>query len=263
MTIGMVKLVALLALVAGCEANLGGGDDNSNNGTPDASGSGGTTKLDAAVQQQADAQAPACANGRKVYLNFDGVTLTQAATSDSLTNNAAWMTNASAVVPAYHTGVAGRDAEITSIVDGVRARLSALPLEIVTTRPASGPYVMVVMGGNNTTNGGTIGSAYSFGTSDHDCGDVVKNDVTWVADLPAVTYAPDLVVGSLGWAVGLNGSNDPNGCMCGWANSCTEASDVACTLSASIASTTSTGNTTCANQNPQNEVAALSTGFCQ
>ena len=40
-------------------------------------------------------------------------------------------------------------------------------------------------------------------------------------------------------------------------------SATACTLSASIASTTSTGNTTCANQNPQNEVAALSTGFCQ
>ena len=256
----MVKLVALLALVAGCEANLGSGDGN---GTPDASGSGNGSMFDAAVQQQADAQAPACANGRKVYLNFEGVTLTQAATSDSLTNKAAWMTNASAVVPAYHTGVAGRDAEITSIVDGVKARLSALPLDIVTTRPTSGPYVMVVLGGNNTTNGGTIGSAYSYGTSDHDCGDAVKNDVAWVADLPAVTYAPDLVIGAIGWAVGLNGTNDPNGCMCGWANSCAEASAVACTLSASIASTTSSGNTTCANQNPQNEIAALSTGFCQ
>jgi hypothetical protein len=259
--IEMVKLLALVALVAGCEANLGSGGDNNGSGL-DAAGSG-ETFFDAAVQQQIDAAAPACANGRKVFLNFDGVTLTKAATTDATTNTAAWMTNASAVVPRYHTAVAGRDTEITSIVDGVKARLSALPLQVVTTRPTSGSYVMIVMGGNNTTNGGTIGSQYSFATSDHDCGDVVKNDIAWIADLPATTYAPDLVLGALGWAVGLNGTSDPNGCMCGWANACAEADTVACTLSASIASTTSSGNTTCPNQNPQNEVAALSTGFCQ
>jgi hypothetical protein len=258
----MVKLLALLALVAGCEANLGAGD-NTGSVDPDAPGGGGETFFDASVQQQQDAAPPACANGRKVFLNFDGVTLTKGATTNAVTNTVAWMTNTSAVVPAYHTGVNGRLTEITSIVDGVKARLSMLPLEVVTTRPTSGSYVMVVMGGNNTTNGGTIGSQYSYATSDHDCGDVVKNDIAWVADLPATTYAPDLVIGSLGWAVGLNGTNDPNGCMCGWANGCAEADTVACTLSASIASTTSSGNTTCANQNPQNEVAALSTGFCQ
>jgi hypothetical protein len=258
----MVKLLALLALVAGCEASLGSGDNNGGGGV-DAAGSGSETFFDAAVQQQMDAAPPACANGRKVFLNFDGVTLTKAATTDATTNTVAWMTNTSAVVPAYHTGVAGRAAEITAITDGVKARLSALPLEVVTTRPASGPYVMVVMGGNNTTNGGTIGSQYSFATADHDCGDTVKNDIAWVADLPAATYAPDLVVGGLGWAVGLNGTNDTSGCMCGWANGCAEDSAVACTLSASIASTTSSGNTTCPNQNPQNEIAALSTGFCQ
>jgi hypothetical protein len=255
----MVKLLALLALVAGCEANLGSGDNNG--GNPDAAGSG-ETFFDAALQQP-DAAAPACANGRKVYLNFEGVTLTKGATTDATTNTVAWMTNTSAVVPRYHTAVAGRDTEITSIVDGVKARLSALPLDVVTVRPATGSYVMVVMGGNNTTNGGTIGSQYSYATSDHDCGDTVKNDIAWVADLPPTTYAPDLVLGSLGWAVGLNGTNDPNGCMCGWANACAEADTVACTLSASIASTTSSGNTTCPNQNPQNEVAALSTAFCQ
>jgi len=173
------------------------------------------------------------------------------------------MPNPSPVVPPYHQGVGTRATEITAITDGVKSRLSALPLEVVTTRPASGPYVMVVIGGNNTNNGGTIGSQYSYATSDHDCGDVVKNDVAWVADLPAATYAPDVVVGALGWAVGLNGPSATGGCICGWANSCTEDSAVACTLSASIASTTSSGNTTCANQDPQNEVAALSTLFCQ
>src|SRR4051794_9197728 len=126
--IGMVKLLALLALVAGCEANLGSGDNNGG-GSADAAGSGGETVFDAAVQQ-IDAAAPACANGRKVFLNFDGVTLTKAATTDATTNTVAWMTNTSAVVPAYHTGVAGRLAEITAITDGVKARLSALPLEI-------------------------------------------------------------------------------------------------------------------------------------
>jgi hypothetical protein len=90
----------------------------------------------------------------------------------------------------------------------------------------------------------------------------VKNDVGWVSDAPTVSYAQDLAIGAIGWGVGLNGTDDPNGCMCGWANGCSSAAG-ACTLSATIPSTTSSGNTTCPNQNPQNEVAAFSTGFCQ
>ena len=251
----MVKLLATAALLAaGCEAAL---SDNGGNGNVDANGSG-SNQIDAPTQQQIDAP-PACANGRKLFLNFDGVTVTQGTPSDATQNRVSWMSNANATMPAYHTGVTGRVAEIASITNGVRSRLAATPIELVTTRPASGPYVMVVLGGT----GGQIGTPYTYATNEHDCGDTVKSDVGWIGDLPDVDYVPDLVPGTLGWGVGLNGTNDPAGCMCGWANGCTEDAAAACTLSASIASTTSSGNTTCANQNPQNEIAALTTGFCQ
>ena len=104
---------------------------------------------------------------------------------------------------------------------------------------------------------------YSYATNEHDCGDLVKNDVGWISDEPSVSYVQDLVIGTIGWGVGLNGTNDPTDCMCAWANNCDSAAG-ACTLSASIASTTSSSPaTTCPNQNPQNEIAAFSTKFCQ
>jgi hypothetical protein len=264
LALGSLAALFATALVAGCGAQLGDGGGG-NGAQTDANGSGGgggggggSGQIDAARPIDA---APACASGRVLYLNFDGVTMTHAAT-DSTQNHVAWITNASAAVPPYHSGVAGRDAEILSIVDGVKSRLAMTPISVVTQRPASGPYVMMVFGGQRTADGGTVGTQYTYATSDHDCGDTVKNDVAWVSDIPDVTYAPDLVIGALGWGVGLNGTNDPADCMCGWANACNSAAG-ACTISASIASTTSSGNTTCPNQNPQNEVAALSTSFCQ
>jgi hypothetical protein len=51
--------------------------------------------------------------------------------------------------------------------------------------------------------------------------------------------------------------------MCGWTTNCNSSANV-CTLSASIASSIGgSTETACPNQNPQDEVAAYSTGFCQ
>ena len=258
----MVKLVALLALVAGCEASLGG-DPIENGAGVDAAGGGGS-QIDAAVVS-IDAPAPACASGRKLYLNFDGVTLNQAAASDSATNKAGWLTNASSAVPPWRQASGTRATEITEVVDGVKARLSTTPIEVVTTRPASGPYVMIVLGGNNTGSGGVVGTQYAFATSKHDCGDTVKSDVGWVSNMNGSTteLVADLVIGAVGWGMGLDGTTDTNDCMCGWASSCTNAAG-ACTLAANITTAvTLGGETACPNQNPQNAVAAFSTMFCQ
>jgi hypothetical protein len=252
-----MKALAVTALLAGCGAQLTTASNNpqvdaSNGGVDSPSGS----QHDANGGQQ-DAPTAACASGRKLYLAFEGQTITHAAT-DATQNTAAWIGVTTASIPAFHPGLTNRTTEIQNIVDGVKARLAATPIEVVTTRPASGPYVMIVLGGTNTI----VGSNYSYATSDHDCGDLVKNDVGWVSDTPSLSYVPDLIIGTLGWAVGLQGTHDPTDCMCAWANSCTSASG-ACTISASIATTVSSGNTTCPNQNPQNEVAAFSTQFCQ
>jgi hypothetical protein len=166
-------------------------------------------------------------------------------------------------VPPYHNGSGTRATDIQTIIDGAKSRLAGLPVSIVTQRPASGPYVMIVFGGKNTNNGGTVGTPYSYATNEHDCGDTVKNDIGWISDTPTVSYVQDLVIGTIGWGLGLNGTTDTKGCMCAWATNCTPANG-ACKLSASIATGTMLSPaTTCPNQNPQNEIAAFSTGFCQ
>lgn len=251
-----MRLLALLML-AGCGAEL---NTSGHEQLVDASQGGGSIDapngvvIDAPVSSP-DA-APACANGRVVYLSFDGETLTRTAT-DATQNHVAWIGVNTANVPAFHPNLSNRAGQIQTIVDGVKSRLAATPIDVVTTRPATGPYVMIVLGGDN----GDVGSNYTYATSDHDCGDLVKSDVGWVSDAPSLTDVPDLIVGTIGWGLGLQGTNSPTDCMCGWANSCDDDGG-ACTLSATIATTNSQGNTTCANQNPQNEVAAFSTGFC-
>jgi hypothetical protein len=255
----MWKVLALAAtLLTGCHAELG--DDPGGSAGVDANGGGGGGGGSDAGGGGSQPDAPrACANGRVVYLAFEGVTLTKAAASDATQNRASWMSNTSGTVPPYHAGQSDRATQIQTIVAGVKARLAGTPIEVVTQRPATGPYVMVVLGGANTD----VGTPYTYATNEHDCGDGVKSDVGWISDLPTVSYVQDLVVGTVGWGLGLNGTNDPVDCMCAWANTCESAAG-ACTLSSSIASTTSLSPaTTCPNQNPQNEVAAFSTGFCQ
>jgi hypothetical protein len=249
--------LAVIALVAGCGAQLGTSSNN-NQAQPDASnGSNSGPIVDAPVNSPDAPAAPLCANNRVVYLSFEGETLTQGAT-DSTQNHVSWIGVATATVPAFRPGLTNRATEIQNIVDGVKSRLAGTPIQVVTTRPATGPYVMIVFGGSNQD----VGSQYTYATSDHDCGDLVKNDVGWVSDAPSLSYVPDLVVGAIGWGLGLQGTNDPGDCMCGWANGCSS-NPGACSLSPSIATTPSSGNTTCAGQNPQNEVAAFSTQFCQ
>ncbi len=267
-------LIALSVLAVGCHARLGegfgtsegvdagnGGGGGGGGGGGNGSGSGGGN-VDAGVTSP-DASTAACPSGRKVYLAFDGVTLTQAATSDSTQNRASWINNGTSIVPPWRQNSSTRAQDIATVVAGVKSRLAMTPIEVVTTRPATGPYVMIAFGVNNTNNVGSVGTIYSFATNEHDCGDLVKNDIGWVSDAPSVSYAQDLAVGAIGWGLGLNGTNSPTDCMCGWANEC-ESQSGACSLSPSIATTSSLAPaTTCPNQNPQNEVAAFSTKFCQ
>jgi hypothetical protein len=249
-----VKKAAFAALLAGCSASLGNTD-------PDARSNGG---VDGAVNGDKDAAVaidapPACLNGRALYLNFDGVTLTKAAASDAAANTASWIGVTTATIPAYRLADANRDAEILAIVDGVKQRLATTPITVYTQRPQNPPYVMVVFGGTKTN----VNSVYSYATNEHDCGDSVKSDVGWVSDVPGVALVPDLVIGTIGWGLGLNGTSDPNDCMCGWANNCADAT-TACTLANQIPSTASLAPAvSCPNQNPQDEITAFTTGYCQ
>jgi hypothetical protein len=257
-------LMAIGVFAAGCGARIGeSGYDNddrvdASTSMPDGR-TGGFGSADAAMPDAPSA----CPSGRKVYLEFNGVTLTQAATSNAATNQVSWINNGTSQVPPWRQGSGTRAADIAAVIAGVKSRLAGTPIEVVPTKPTSGPFVMVVFGGRRTTDGGTVGTVWSGATNEHDCGDLVKSDIGWISEVPNNSFVQDLAVGAIGWGLGLNGTNDPNDCMCAWANNCQSAAG-ACTLSASIASTTSLAPaTTCPNQNPQNEVEAFSTKFCQ
>src|SRR5438067_359225 len=99
-----MKALAVTALLTACGAQL---TTASNNPQVDASTSGvdarGGTRGDAASGVDAPMQS-ACASGRKLYLAFEGVTLTHAAT-DATQNTAAWIGVTTASVPAFHPGL--------------------------------------------------------------------------------------------------------------------------------------------------------------
>jgi hypothetical protein len=200
-----------------------------------------------------DAAAPACS--KVVFLQFEGQVLTRGP-SDATKNTASWMTNATGTAPKYRATSGTRDAEIEAIVDGITQRLTSFPIAVVTTRPASGNYNMIVFGGTSQD----VGSSYS--ADQHlDCGDKTANDVAWISDgiTPTVKIV-NVAIGALGLGVGLNGTSDPNDCMCGWDNTCMP-NMTACTLTAGIARDPNDSQV-CVGGPTQDEPAAIKASFC-
>ena len=257
----MVRWLALSLVLstAACGARLdtanqqqtdaGGGSGPS---TIDASGGGGDAAVDAAPD------APACFNGRVVYLAFEGVTLTHAANDDATQNQARWIGVSTASLPPYHAANTNRDGQISNITSAVQSILAGFPITVVTTRPATGPYVMVAFGGT----GQDVGTNYTYATSWHDCGDTVKSDVAWVSDVVPTSKAADFAVGAIAWALGLQGTNDPSDCMCGWANGCQQLSSH-CALHGPILTTPASAPAfDCPGLASEDELAAFSQAFC-
>jgi len=254
----MVRMIplAIALLVSACEASIGGGGGAVTNG-PDASTT--TTTPDATTTTTTpDAAAPRC-SGRVVYLNFEGATLTRGAPSDAAANRASWIGVTTATVPRYRSGASDRAAQIQAITNRITSALASYPITVTQQRPATGQYVMVVFGGTRDD----VGSNYSYATSFHDCGDAVKNDVAWLSDVVPSAKAGDYALGAIAWGLGLNGTNDPDDCMCGWSNNCDQ-NDTPCTLSGSLPTTGALDpETACPNLATQNAQQAFDVAFCQ
>lgn len=251
----MSKIVAL-AIVLGlgaCGAEIV--DDTPNAGGADAPVS---PSDDAGTSPDA---APLCANPRRVFLSFEGETLTDAQTSNSQQNRASWMTIASGTAPRYKSGAGDRDAQIQAIVDGLRAQLAAFPnIEIVTTRPTSGDYMMLVYGGQANQ----VGSRFGGAVQELDCDDsTTRNDVAWISDgVNGTQRIVNFSIGAIGFGLGLTATLDPNGCMCGWDNLCQQ-NNVPCTLSANIQRDPDARQRCAGAGATQNEIQAFTDGFCQ
>jgi hypothetical protein len=86
--------------------------------------------------------------GFTIYLNFDGVTLQPAMLGgdDAATNRSSIVT-AQTVAPPYLQGVATRDTTIASIVTAAKTAVAPFNVAIVTDRPTSLDYFMIVFTG--------------------------------------------------------------------------------------------------------------------
>lgn len=244
-----MRPIALLCLAAAaCGVQL---DDRTGSSTdvPGSPVDGGTPGADAA---------PRCSS-RQVYLNFEGQTLTRGSPSDATQNRAAWMNIAQGTAPRYLANAANRTQLIDAIVAGVTSQLSSFPIRVTTQRPPTGPYVMIVFGGVASQ----VGSNYGAAVNQLDCGDTAKSDVAWISDNVTPTQAMvNTVVGAVGFGLGLTATNDPLGCMCGWANGCNDDDSVACKLSTNITRDPN-ANQRCQGVTTQNEVDAFETAFCR
>jgi hypothetical protein len=248
------RLVAIALLLAACQVRLGDGPIAINGGI-DASGGGGGG--DGGTQTDA---AAVCFNGRVVYLNFDGVTLTDAAASDATQNRASWMTIPAGTAPPYKSGVQNRLQLIQDVTDGVRSQLASFPITVVTARPATGPYVMIVLGGVASQ----VGSRFGGAVDELDCNDVQNSDVAWISDNVSPTQrVVNFAIGAIGFGLGLTATTTQNDCMCGWDNGCQQNSTVPCTLSTDIPRDP-TARQLCSGAGPtQDEVATFRAAFCQ
>lgn len=205
-----------------------------------------------------DAAAARCAS-RTVFLNFDGQAL-QKGPSDATTNSASWMQGNTGTAPPYLNGNGNRDATIQAIVNGVRSQLSQFPITVVTTRPNTRSYVMIVFGGQM----GQVGSRYTGAVNTLDCDDLRPNDVAWVSDSVAPTQlAINYAVGAIGFGLGLTATTDSNDCMCSWDNQCQPNGNAPCRLGAPIARDPNAAQR-CPTASPsQDEVATFHKAFCE
>jgi hypothetical protein len=246
-----MRTLALCCLLAGCGVRLedrpGGisGDDD-----------GLTPAGDAGIDSDA---APVCSNGRVVYLNFEGVTLTAAGTSDATQNRASWMTNITqGTAPPFKAGATNRAQLIKDITDGVRGQLSSFPITVVTQRPAAGPYVMIVIGGTSNQ----VGSRYGAAVNTLDCGDAQKSDLAWISENLSTLRTVNSAIGAIGFGLGLTATTNPRDCMCSWDNDCTPDNSVLCQLTPGITRDPA-ARQRCGTLTTQDEVATFDAAFCR
>lgn len=214
----MKRTLVIAAFVLGC------GDD-SMMANPD-----GPPGADAAVDapNQIDAPGsnsdagPLCASSdggavgaHKLFLNFEGVNIVHGTSCNDATTNCSFIATANFTVPQFAAAVANRQQLLDGIVANVNQVLAPYSVEVTTTRPASGPYKMIVFAPCDptlmcATNSGSIGP-YQCMSPDHNDISFVFEDTT--GNATSIYYAnQSLFLFGLTLGVSVNAVTDD--CMC-------------------------------------------------
>jgi hypothetical protein len=127
--------------------------------------------------------ATACNNGPyTVWLDFDGASVAHGASDDATTTPLqSLLAQSSVSFPAFDGSVAAprvtRAAAIAAVVDRVRTRLLPYAVDVTTSRPATAPYSVVLVGGAPDNIGAGAGEG---GLANEDCGNLYDRDVSYV-----------------------------------------------------------------------------------
>ena len=208
-----MKYLVLFALLAGC-----GGDEN--NAGPDAG-----NRPDA-PPTCAPQSAPLRAGMHKLFVAFGGVTLTLGACDDARSNCTSLVTSSSAAVPAFTNS-----SRVPVIAGMVQDALAPFSVDVVTTRPASGEYRMVTVGGTAALVGGAAVQTHAVksvcdATNHNAIALVFEGDV----DVTDRQYA-DTIAGAFGRMAGVVPTTKGGDCMC-TASNCGHS--LTCTFGASV-----------------------------
>ena len=223
--------MVLLALVlGGCG---GGGQSHPDAAAPDAPSGDGST--DALVDAMVDAHVPVQGSAltHTLYINTEGVAIAPGL-DDAITNKSSVVAAAQTLKPWLMTDAA-RLTKITNLVTEVQAILLPYDVAIVTTRPASGSYDMLVITDNTSASVGLAAGA--GGTTPATC-----NSTPAVISFlfgPSYSGFPDLTlrhtfatfaVSMFGIEGGIPGSNVAQDCMCYAGANCPATLTSQCTI---------------------------------
>jgi MYXO-CTERM domain-containing protein len=171
----LLPVIALAAVAAGCQSPSGGGTFDGDRFYP--------AEEDVFEAQQAATVGDGPNGAHIIFLNFDGATIKRATNgNDNAATNTSWIPKTSQVTvspfnEAPYAPTYTRQAAIDTIVSSVRSFYSRFNVHVTTTRPASGRYLMVMVGGSAGDVMSSPGSA--VGVAPVDCGNRIESNVAF------------------------------------------------------------------------------------
>jgi hypothetical protein len=149
------------------------------------------------------------ANAHTVYINYDGTTLHGAAVDDATLSETSHISGETSL-PAFYGGVDGRDVIIGQIIDQAKTALAPYDIAIATTRPAHGPYTMIVMTDDESLSiGGSTSIAFeTCNTATNQIPGVIFKDNT------TRNIAAARLVSMIAFSAAIPGSQKDGDCLC-------------------------------------------------